>query len=141
MTELNDTIKKGTKYEKYGFDISGTDLGDKDFQLQLVNIYGCDSTVTLHLTTIVNDGVGKFAFDESFAVYPNPAREKLIFVQKAGLQATALRLADVSGRVLLQVPVTSAESELSMDMVAPGIYFLGIYDGSRLLGVFKVCKE
>lgn len=141
VTELYDTIKKGTKYEKNGFDISGTDLGDKDFHLQLSNIYGCDSTVTLHLTTIVNDGVEKFAFEESFAVYPNPVKEKLLFVQKSGLQATSLRLADVSGRVLLQMPVTSEESELSVDMVAPGIYFLGIYDGSRLLGVFKVCKE
>lgn len=141
VTELYDTIKKGTKYEKNGFDISGTELGDKDYQQQLNNIYGCDSTVTLHLTTIVNDGVEKFAFEESFAVYPNPVKEKLLFVQKSGLQATSLRLADVSGRVLLQMPVTSEESELSMDMVAPGIYFLGIYDGSRLLGVFKVCKE
>jgi len=140
-TELNDTVKKGTKYEKYGFDISGTELGNKDFQLQLNNIYGCDSTVTLHLTTIVNDGVGEFAFEESFAVYPNPAKEKLIFMQKAALQATVLRLADVSGRVLLQIPVTSEECELSMDMVVPGIYFLGVYDGNRLLGVFKVCKE
>lgn len=140
-TELYDTVKKGESYKENGFDITGTDLGNKDFELQLTNRYGCDSIVTLHLTTIVNDGISTYDIRKDFAIYPNPAKEKLFFEQKSGVQATSLKLTDIRGGLLLQVPVTSERSELSLETLASGIYFLGVYQGEQLLGVFKVSKE
>ena len=140
-TELYDTVKKGLAYQQYGFDITGTELGSKDFELVLSNIYGCDSIVTLHLTTIVNDGISSHSMEEAFAVYPNPVKDKLVFEQLSGLQATSLRLTEIRGMLLLQVPVTAERSEISLAPVASGIYFLGVYNGNQLLGVFKVSKE
>ena len=140
-TELYDTVKKGVAYRQYGFDITGTELGSKDFELQLANRYGCDSIVTLHLTTIVNDGISVHAMKEAFAVYPNPVKDKLVFEQQTDLQATSLRLTDIRGMLLLQVPVTAERIEITLEHVASGIYFLGVYNGNQQLGVFKVSKE
>ena len=140
-TELYDTVKKGESYKENGFDVTGSELGDKDYELVLTNRFGCDSIVTLHLTTIINDGISTYDIRKAFAIYPNPAKEKLFFEQKSGVQATSLRLTDIRGGLLLQVPVNAERSELSLETLASGIYFLGVYQGEQLLGVFKVSKE
>lgn len=140
LTELSDTIKKGTSYQANGFDISGTEIGTADFTDTLSNMYGCDSVVVLHLTTIINDAV-KEALPENMSIYPNPTRGNVVLEQRDVQQANRIFIMDAVGRVLKRVEVSDAREEISLRPFPAGIYYLGIYQDSRMIGVVRICKE
>lgn len=140
-SELYDTIKQGESYQENGFDIAGTAVGDSVFVLTLVNVHGCDSVVTLHLTTLVNDGVSEAAAARCFSVYPNPASRQLFFEQKDGMRADALRLLDISGRCLQRIALEDTRTSVSLQSLAPGMYYLGVYNENQLITVIKITKE
>jgi hypothetical protein len=52
LVNIKDTVILGETYKKNGFDITPTETGDTEHKLTLTNAFGCDSTVTLTLTTL-----------------------------------------------------------------------------------------
>lgn len=142
VTEINDTVKKGESYTKYGFDISDTEIGTEDFQNVLTSAVGCDSIVILHLTTIINDGISDYRMDSEFSLYPNPAIESVFFKQEADGQAASLHLTDLFGRNIRKIQVNGNISEISLQDLAAGCYYLNIFNSSdKLIGVLKVYKK
>lgn len=73
--------------------------------------------------------------------FPNPTRGAVTVRLSAapGPEAT-LWIGDISGKLLRRMPVTKAASELSLDDLAAGLYFLHYEDGSRSQ-VLKITKE
>jgi hypothetical protein len=74
--------------------------------------------------------------NKDFAVYPNPARDK-VTITVPGLfdrqQTTIATLSDVSGRVLHKVQLKGNTQEFDLKGLAPGIYFINISKGATQL--------
>lgn len=73
--------------------------------------------------------------------FPNPTRGAVTVRLSAapGPEAT-LWIGDISGKLLRRMPVTKAASELLLDDLAAGLYFLHYEDGSRSQ-VLRITKE
>lgn len=141
LTEINDTIIVGETYTKYGFDISGTEVGTADFTDSLNSEFGCDSIVVLHLTTLLDEGIANIQQNPYFKLYPNPTYDKIRFEQSATDMVSELRLYDVFGRLVMQTSVQDDICEISLSELASGFYFLNIYNAQQqLMGVMKVQK-
>lgn len=60
-------------------------------------------------------------------IYPNPAHDK-IRLQGGGKQLTTAIVQDVTGRTVLQYPLTSTSVELDIRQLNNGVYYLVVYD-------------
>jgi hypothetical protein len=78
----------------------------------------------------------------SIEAYPNPATDKLT-VKLNGLTNTAgkLQLTDIAGRSLRMVPVTAAETTISLDGLASGIYMLQYIDANNSATTIRITKQ
>jgi hypothetical protein len=77
-----------------------------------------------------------------FFVYPNPASD-FIRLRTANSEEDILRyqLYDISGNILLSNKIESNETNISMQIFLPGIYFLKISNASSELKTFKIIKK
>lgn len=141
FTELTDTIKQGSSYQQHGFDISGTEVGTADFRDTLKNLNGCDSVVVLHLTTLINDDAIADVLEMGIAVYPNPATDRVVLEQRDGMRADSYRLNDLHGRCLMQQSIRGERTEISLQQVASGIYFVSLYQHNQRIAIIKITKE
>lgn len=71
-------------------------------------------------------------------VYPNPAADQLYISGMTG--TSALRLIDLSGRVLHTLTTASASEVLLLKDYQPGIYLLSVESSARR-SVFRVVKK
>ena len=87
------------------------------------NQYGCDSTVTLHLTLGV--GIHDPVTDFRLSIYPNPTTGSLHVVSE---EAYILRTAiyNVFGQCLMQQTVENDHGQMDLSGMAAGTYFLRI---------------
>lgn len=97
----------------------------------------------------MNDIDGKFTYSPSKAVvfnassaisvFPNPVIDKL-HIRNAGIGAV-LSLADVSGRILLQQKIKTADQSFEMSKYAPGMYIIHIKENTGQTYSMKVVKQ
>jgi fibronectin-binding autotransporter adhesin len=74
-------------------------------------------------------------------LYPNPVKNTLQVDIKGPLSGKAfLSLVDMTGRILLHKPVTTASEQLDMQSLSPGIYQVRYTDGQRSINL-KCVKE
>jgi hypothetical protein len=90
-----------------------------------------------HPTSVANAD-GKISIE----AYPNPATDKLT-VKLNGLTNAAgkLQLTDIAGRSLRMVPVTAAETTISLDGLASGIYMLQYIDANNSATTIRITKQ
>lgn len=75
-------------------------------------------------------------------VYPNPVLSVLtIQTQQFDLSNTAFKLFDSMGRVVRDGEISASNTQVSMEYLVPTLYFLKIYNGSRVVKTFKVIKQ
>lgn len=115
------------------------------YQHQLLNSFGCDSTITLNLTItpFFNDeqeedrndsnssstnGVGDLSDAFNLNVYPNPTNDVVTIVSPAVFLGKKYQLIDQSGRELVKGQVTNEIMTLSLKHLTSGIYFLKLND-------------
>ena len=115
------------------------------YQHQLLNSFGCDSTITLNLTItpFLNDeqeedrddsnssstnGVGDLSESFILNVYPNPTKDVVTFVSPAVFLGKEYQLIDQAGRELVKGQVTNVIMTLSLKHLTSGIYFLKVSD-------------
>ncbi len=110
-----------------------------DYTQTLQTIYGCDSIVTLHLTTSV--GINN-RDDFDFKVYPNPTNSVVnvqCIMNNVQAKTTEIQLYDAYGK-LLQVRDGNA-SQIDLSPFAPGVYFVKAVTNGNMMGVRKVVKQ
>ena len=121
-----------------------------DYTQTLQTIYGCDSIVTLHLTTTV--GINN-RDDFDFKVYPNPTNSVVnIQFTNQNLQITEIQILDAYGKLvnvvetgrapsLLKGANGSATAQINLSPFAPGVYFIKAVTDGNVMGVRKVVKQ
>lgn len=127
-TVLSDTINLGETYSKNGFDITPTEVGTANYYDTLVNAHGCDSVITLQLTTRPQ-GSGIHSFGEQqITVYPNPAHQNIHIVTDETMNSHHLFLFDLQGRLVLAQEITDSDLLLNIETLDSGLYLLKIDD-------------
>jgi subtilisin-like proprotein convertase family protein len=124
------------------------------YQHQLLNSFGCDSTITLNLTItpFFNDeqeedrndsnssstnGVGDLSDAFNLNVYPNPTNDVVTIVSPAVFLGKEYQLLDQSGRELVKGQFSSEKTAISLKHLACGVYFLKTKDSQP----FKIVKN
>jgi hypothetical protein len=80
-------------------------------------------------------GISSTAEVSHVTVYPNPMWHKAILKTDAanGYRNASVTIADITGRVVKTIPVTSAETVIEKDGFAPGLYFYTVQnDGVKI---------
>ncbi len=116
-----------------------------DYTQTLQTIYGCDSIVTLHLTTSVGI-TDRDNFD--FKVYPNPTNSVVnvqCIMYNAQLDDVKLQLVDAYGRLLDVIETGRAPSlqttQIDLSRYSKGIYFIKAVTNEKTIAVRKVVKQ
>lgn len=75
-------------------------------------------------------------------VYPNPTRNNIILkIETIESKNFDYELFDFRGRLLMQNKTNSAETLISLDGYADGIYILNVRNGGNLAKSFKIIKR
>lgn len=119
------------------------------YQHQLLNSFGCDSTITLNLTITpivydeLNDdrndsnssstnGVGDLSDTFILNVYPNPTNDVVSIVAPAVFLGKEYQLLDQAGRELVKGQFSAEKTTISLKHLASGIYFLKAKDSQPI---------
>ena len=99
-----------------------------------------DSSILLHDIVLPgNDDDYKKYFLVNF--YPNPSKD-IVQISSSGEAIKSVAINDLAGNVVLQENyLNKYESELSINLIAPGVYFLNIKSTSGIIKIFKLLKQ
>ena len=78
--------------------------------------------------------------DHNIRVYPNPANERTV-LDLDGMAASAVELRDMSGRLLLVLPVTDSRVEIPLQSYSAGYYIIRITEGRSVLKTLPLIKQ
>lgn len=71
---------------------------------------------------------------QNVRVYPNPASSELtVTIQTASRKACTIRVVNMQGATMFQTNSTTNTSTLNISNLAPGLYFVHIYDGEQMV--------
>lgn len=77
-----------------------------------------------------------------YRIYPNPTAGKITLVIRPEEEDDySFRLYNITGVMLLERKVESAETEIQMDSLSPDVYFLIVFRNNAEVKVFKVIKK
>jgi hypothetical protein len=75
------------------------------------------------------------------SAFPNPATDYLqLKIENEILNDLSYQLYDINGKLLELKNITGTESRISLENVAPSVYFLNVFRGSEQVKVFKIIK-
>jgi hypothetical protein len=75
-------------------------------------------------------------------VYPNPTRNTIkLSIESVDFDNMCYRLFDINGLLIQDEKVESEETEISMNNLAPSIYFLKVIKNKKELKTFKIIKN
>ncbi|MFN6039417.1 MAG: T9SS type A sorting domain-containing protein, partial [Bacteroidota bacterium] len=86
----------------------------------------------------ITTGISQHINEDEIKIFPNPAKE-LVNVSLNRKGNTTLNLMDASGRLVRTFHVSTAQSQLSLEGLESGVYFLKMEGENRL--VRKIIKE
>lgn len=106
----------------------------------VVTYNGCTDTSFCY--TVTGVGVKGYTLQNNFKVYPNPASDKVFIELQYVYDKVEVVLQDLKGRRVSKA-VSSTNSEIVEFPLegTPGLYFIKVYSGGRLIGVEKVVVE
>lgn len=72
-------------------------------------------------------GVNEYAWENELIIYPNPSREKFKIQLANNNSESTIKICDVTGKIIYEKNnVTNTVTEINLDTVAKGIYFLKV---------------
>ncbi|ASZ14022.1 S8 family peptidase [Chitinophaga pendula] len=77
--------------------------------------------------------------NQAFHLFPVPTTNEIRLLSKE-IKNDQLRLIDISGRVVAQLPVTQFTQVLSLQSLAPGVYWCVIYRDKQRIFIKKIIK-
>ncbi len=135
----NDTATSNQyQWFKDGIEISGANASTYTIvnaQESDSGVYHCEITnplvpdltiVRANITVIIDDSLGIEEFqEEGFALYPNPAQD-WITIKTKSLQNASVRLFNINGQLLMEKPIKSEITSLSIEQFSEGVYILSL---------------
>jgi hypothetical protein len=100
--------------------------GSGDYEQALIASTGCDSVVTLHLTTSV--GVENYEWDTHVFLAPNPTKQ-VTRIMGLKEQPDFVEVLDLSGRLVMRVRST----DLEVSTLATGAYLVRIHTSHGII--------
>lgn len=74
--------------------------------------------------------------------YPNPASDNLILsVEETDIEFLSYLLYDNNGKLIEKMKITSDKSSISMNLLAPGPYYLKVLANETEIKIFKIIKN
>ncbi|CAN5258909.1 hypothetical protein BH09BAC5_BH09BAC5_27100 [soil metagenome] len=102
-----------------------------DFPNDSVGYVGGDNGTVLKFSGVVT-GVSEIENQNSFTIYPNPAKES-ITINEVSI-GSDIYLKNISGQIVRSEKATSANVKLNLKDITPGIYFGEITNGNNRNG-------
>ncbi|HPY81519.1 MAG TPA: T9SS type A sorting domain-containing protein, partial [Bacteroidales bacterium] len=153
ILQLHLTINQPSSYHftvitdrPYVWDATGATYNQSGVYSHFIsggNMYGCDSTVYLHLTIEIDTtGIDDYENNFTLQVMPNPTISD-VSVKFTGdyFYLKEVQLFDVYGKLLTRKRIDSDEMKLPMATYSSGLYFLRFTDGKKTYRTVKVIKE
>ena len=124
------------------FEVGTPNLSVSSFQFSTQ--YGCDSTVTLHLTITPCDTTGITTYtDGILSLYPNPTSGivTLQLTPETCPLNTEVQIFDIYGKRLQVMSVNGETTQIDLSSYATGVYLIKLVGDGRVIGVQKVVKK
>ena len=128
VSSLGDYNLNGETYTE-----SGT------YQQIIQNQFGCDSTIILNLN-MEESSLGELS-ELGISVYPNPFWSEINVELKDCDRIIYISIIDVRGRIVMNKRTLSKENRFGMSSLHSGVYYLNVYEESRIIGRIKVIKR
>jgi hypothetical protein len=109
------------------FTVTGTDAN------------GCENTANISVAVEECTGINALSVKDGLSVYPNPTSGHLM-VEFNSEEGGSVKLADVSGRIIMQDQTGENQMALNLENYASGIYYLTVISGEKT-GVIKIVKQ
>jgi hypothetical protein len=104
-----------------------------DYTQTLTTVAGCDSVVTIHLTTRV--GVNNYELDSNVYIAPNPAKN-VCRILGLSTEPKYVEVYDMRGGLVMRTNNT----EFDVRTLSTGLYMVRVYTGERVINL-KLVKE
>ena len=114
-------VNDGSSGTSFVVDASDFTVGDHQIVLEAYDYYDQLYTDTVELSVSLCTGINESANENTMILYPNPATH-VVTVNANGL--TDIRLLDVSGRLLMQVPTNGTQTDIDVSGIPAGVYFV-----------------
>ena len=100
-------------------------------------LYGCDSTVVLHLTVSGETQIQENA--TRLFCYPNPTNGILHI--ESTTTVTEVQLIDIYGQEIIRKRIQTVPTTLDMSRMASGVYMLRMLSNDKIIQTIKVIKQ
>ncbi|MEI7801618.1 MAG: T9SS type A sorting domain-containing protein, partial [Bacteroidota bacterium] len=106
-------------------------------------------TVVFHFTICPDSAQCNYAYPEGiklteqnheFHLFPNPANAEISFTVTVKQDAFA-HFYDLSGKEIIRIPVITGKNKMNIAWLENGIYFIKVFEGSKLIGIEKFVKN
>lgn len=119
--------------EDYGTSTSYSWYTVSPFML-VMNYASTTNNYVIVTSQFATTGVRNTPVASTAAIYPNPMSETATLrMNTSGYKDASILITEISGKVLRQIPITSAETTIPKEDLKPGLYFYTIQnDGQRV---------
>lgn len=91
-----------------------------------------DTKVWTVTVTVCNVGLTENNIENQFAVYPNPATDKVTVYLNNASQNTQIQVLNALGQVVISKSNVSDKNELNTESLSKGVYFVRVTNGKEL---------
>lgn len=112
-------------------------LGEHMFWLTVFAQNGCHATDTINVTFTPVSNVEIQNTDNTVKVYPNPAKD-FLFIEYDETIPGRIELISSTGNIVLSESISNTKNELNLSKIAPGIYFIRLYNKNGSFAISKI---
>lgn len=142
---LNPMVTGGTPAYTYSWSNGANTLGTvvspsvtSNFTLSVTDANGCTNSVVTTVTVDICNGINELDKNiSSISIYPNPAGESIKIKSKTAYSHVVIT--NLIGQKIKTV--NAIDSSISISDLSQGVYFIEIFDKTKLIGNAKLIKE
>lgn len=123
------------------FNASTAGLGNSYVIYSYTDANGCTDSSSVELQVQECTGISKNNFTNQLVLFPNPAKNSVHVSCSEMLPHSSLSISDASGRLVLEMPINSYETEVNVSNLSNGLYIVSIKSENSILKTIKLIKE
>ncbi|MEO6303629.1 MAG: T9SS type A sorting domain-containing protein, partial [Bacteroidia bacterium] len=105
------------------------------------NTLGCSKTVVITQSVIICTNLNESINNNPIAIFPNPAKAKLIVSLDFFSDLTTVEIYTISGSLLIKQKINDLATQINISECENGIYFLLLKENGRVIEQKKIIKE
>jgi len=120
--------------------VVGASVGNKILIAGGENFPASTFTDFVEILDMANVGINESANQNTIAVYPNPATDKITIESNGNQTGATLCIYSLNGQILFQSQITEQHTEVDISQFSKGIYFVKYMDDATVK-VTKFIRE